>query len=214
MKKFRPFSLLKEYRRIIVPAFAVIIPCTIFLIVLITASINSNSVVIGKRYRNDLNPKITNDDISTVYSQITSISGVDSAEVNLKTSQLRILIDANDSITTEDADRIAKEAYNRVNTVLSIVTYFTRNNQGEKMYDLEITVYNDISKNDGLIIYSLVKNSKMDEYQTSISSEAKDEDLVKSILLKEEEKNSVTSSPETTPQFTEELEDEDSIQSE
>lgn len=214
MKIFRPFSLLKEYRRIIVPAFAVIIPCAIFLIVLITASINSNSVVIGKRYRNDLNPKITNDDISTVYSQITSISGVDSAEVNLKTSQLRILIDANDSITTEDADRIAKEAYNRVNTVLSIVTYFTRNNQGEKMYDLEITVYNDISINDGLIIYSLVKNSKMDEYQTSISSEAKDEDLVNSILLKEEEKNSATSSPETTPQFTEELEDEDSIQSE
>lgn len=214
MKKFKPFSILREYRRIIVPAIAVIIPCAVFLIVLITASINSNTVVTGKRYRNDLNPKITNDDISTLYSQITSISGVEGAEVNLKTSQLRILIDANDSINAEDADRIAQEAYNCVNSTISIVTYFTRNNQGEKMYDLEITIYNNLSKNDDLLIYSLVKNSKMDKYQTSISSEAKDEDLVKSILLKEEEKNTSSSSPETTPQFTVELEDEDNLQAE
>lgn len=207
MSKFTKF--LKENKKIIIPIAIIAIPAIIFIIILISASIKSGSVIVGNRYRNDLNPSITKAEIEEVKTSINSISNVENVEVNLKTSQFRVLVDASDSITDEDAQSLCKSVYDKVNSILSVSTYFTKDSQGQKMYDLEITVYNDISNESNLIIYTLVKNSSMEEYEINNPSAAKDPELVEELRIKEEERKNPSTTPETTPQFTEELEDED-----
>lgn len=208
MSKNKFVSFLKEYRDIIITSAIIAVPCILFVIVLISASLKSNTVIVGNRYRNDLNPAITKDNIKELDDTISSMIGVDEVEVNLKTSQLRVLADVKDSITKEEAEQLCKDIYEKINNVLDVHLYFEKNVQGEKMYDLEITVVNDPNKTSDLIMYTLVKNSTMDSYEISLASEPKDPELVEELLLKEEErKNPSNTSPETTPQYTEELED-------
>lgn len=207
MKKFVNF--IKENLKIIIPIAIIAVPVLIFAVILLVASFKSGTVIVGKRYRNDLNPSIQNAQIEEVKSSISSLSNVDNVEINLKTSQFRVLIDATDSISDDDAKSLCKSAYDKVNSVLPISTYFTKDSQGQKMYDLEITVYNNSSASDeNLIIYTIVKNSTMTEYEVNNPSTAKDPELVEELRLKEEEKNNPTDTPETTPQFEEQLEDE------
>ena len=208
MSKNKFVSFLKEYRDIIITSAIIAVPCILFVIVLISASLKSNTVIVGNRYRNDLNPAITKDKTKELDDTISSMSGVEEVEVNLKTSQLRVLADVKDSITKEEAEQLCKDIYEKINNVLDVHLYFEKNVQGEKMYDLEITVVNDPNKTSDLIMYTLVKNSTMDSYEISLASEPKDPELVEELLLKEEErKNPSNTSPETTPQYTEELED-------
>lgn len=207
MKKFIRF--LDENKRIIIPIAIIAVPVTIFAIILIVAAAQSNTVIVGNRYRNDLNPSITKAEIAEIESSINSASNVEGVEVNLKTSQFRVLVDANDSISDSDAEALCKKVYDIVNSTLPISTYFTKDSQGQKMYDLEITVFNDVEKETNYLAYTLVKNSTMEEYEISKPSEPKDPDLVEELLLKEEErKNPTVNTPETTPQFEEEIEEE------
>ena len=208
MSKNKFVSFLKEYRDIIITSAIIIVPCILFVVVLISASLKSNTVIVGNRYRNDLNPAISKDNIKELDDTISLMSSVDEVEINLKTSQLRVLADVKDSITKEEAEQLCKDIYEKINNVLDVHLYFEKNVQGEKMYDLEITVVNDPNKTSDFIMYTLVKNSTMDSYEISLVSEPKDPELVEELLLKEEErKNPSNTSPETTPQYTEELED-------
>lgn len=207
MKKFITF--LRDNIRIIIPIMIIAVPTIVFVIILLSASAKSNTVIVGTRYRNDLDPAITDGEISNIKEQIGTISNIEDVEVNLMTSQLRILVDAKNSITEEEASNLCKKVYDKVNTILPVKKYFTKDNQGQKMYDLEITVFNDIN-NSNCIIYSLVKNSTMNDYEISLVSKPKDPELVEELKIKEEErKNPSVSAPETTPQFTEEVEEEE-----
>ena len=58
---------------------------------------------------------------------------------------------------------LALDVYETVNGVLPMETYFTFAND-QKQYDLEINVYNDLSKEDNFIMYNVVKNSYMEAY--------------------------------------------------
>ena len=98
--------------------------------------------VVGNRFDSkDLNPAITNDQISQVQTTIASIGGVENVEVNLKSATLRISIDVSDDANADTCNAIAQEAYNQVNGILPVDTYFT-NTEEAKMYDLEIDAYN------------------------------------------------------------------------
>lgn len=208
MKKMLKF--LKENRKIIIPIAIIAVPVIIFVIILIIAAVKSGTVIVGNRYRNDLEPSIKKADIQEVQSSVSSLSNVDSVEINLETSQFRVMVDASDSITKEDAEILCKSVYDKVNSCLPISTYFTKDNQGKKMYDLEITVFNSLDKDSDLIIYTLVKNSTMEEYILENPSSAKDPELVEELRIKEEErKNPTVTTPETTPQFKEELDEDD-----
>ena len=208
MRKFLNF--LRDNIKIIIPITIIAVPTIVFVIILLVASAKSNTVVVGTRYRNDLDPAITEGEIGNLKDQVVTMTNVEDLEINLMTSQLRILVDAKDTIKEEDAEKLCKDIYDKVNTILPIKKYFTKDNQGQKMYDLEITVVNDPNKESNLIIYSLVKNSTMENYEVSCISKPKDPELVEELKLKEEEKNNPSAdNPETTPTFTEELEDEE-----
>ena len=208
MKKVLNF--LKNNYKIYVPIIIIAIPFIIFAIALISASMNSNKVINGNRYRNDLDPAIEQTSIDDTKSAISSMTNVENADVILKTSQLRIIIDVNDSLSSEEYESLINDAYSKVNEIIPISTYFTKKTTGEKMYDLEITAYNQLTNDDTLIMYSLVKNSTMEEPIISLTSDPKDPDLVEELKLKEQQALEGTNdTPETTPQFEEKLEDEE-----
>ena len=118
------------------------IPFAIVAFVLLTSLGGQNKPGVGNRFgKEDLNPSSSNTQIKQVSSVCQSIGGVEKVEVNLKSATLRISIDISDEMNAEGASAVAQEAYNQVNQILPIETYFTNTEKG-KMYDIEIDAYN------------------------------------------------------------------------
>ena len=177
-------KLSKSALILIIGILIILIPCLIFAGILLSSAMESNKPVIGKRFENDLQTKITNSDASDVEKAIETIAGVEKVEVDgIETGQLVVLIDAIDSYTSEEINNIANEAYDKVVSILPVQTYFTAS-ESNKNYDLAIHVYNRNSANDDYDSWSytiLTKNSKMELPTTQIVSQAKDENLAKEL---------------------------------
>lgn len=207
MKKIWHF--IKNYYKIFVPIIIILIPFAIFVWSIIDASLSSNEVIVGNRYRNDLDPAIETVMVDELKESIEGISSIEKVDVVLRTSQLRVVVDVKDSVVKEDYEQLLKDIYDKVDQKISIDTYFTKKTTGKKMYDLEINAYNDLNSESGFILYTLVKNSTMDEPIIALSSDPKDPALVEQLKLKEQQdKEGTSDTPETTPQFEEELEEE------
>ena len=139
------------------------IPCSVFLWILFSAMQDTGTPILGNSFLNDLNPAIQTAQVEQVQSKINNLDGVESCEVNLIVATVRIHVDADDSLTREEMKALALDVYETVNGVLPMETYFTFAND-QKQYDLEINVYNDLSKEDNFIMYNVVKNSYMEAY--------------------------------------------------
>ena len=150
----------------------ILIPGAIIGYVLLTSLGGQNEPVVGNRFDSkDLNPAISNDQIDQVQNAVSSIGGVESVEVNLKSATLRISIDIADSSSAESCNAIAQE------------TYFT-NTEEAKMYDLEIDAYNfllDDAHPDGQVYFKVYK-SGAGSTVTQNMTEAKDPELVGQIV--------------------------------
>ncbi|MDO5438974.1 MAG: hypothetical protein Q4F09_02945 [Erysipelotrichaceae bacterium] len=180
----------------------ILIPLGVFGSVLLHSWITNNNPVVGDRFANDLDPAITDDNMKTIKSQISSISGVEKVEIVMTTSQMRVNIDTADNLSQEQIANIAQDAYQKVNGVTPIATYFTSTNE-KKMYDLAINVYNYIKENDETMIYVLLtKNSKMQKPETQVVSEPVNPELAYELTH-------VGETPETTPETTEETTEEE-----
>ncbi len=162
----------------------ILIPFLIVGYVILTSLGGQNEPVVGNRFdSNDLNPAITNDQISQVQTAIASIGGVENVEVNLKSATLRISIDVSDDANADTCNAIAQEAYNQVNGILPVDTYFT-NTEDAKMYDLEIDAYNfllDDSHTEGQVDIKVYK-SGAGQVVTQNITEAKDPELASQLV--------------------------------
>ena len=180
----------------------ILIPLGVFGSVLLHSWITNNNPVIGDRFANDLDPAITNDNMNSIKSQISSISGVEKVDIVMTTSQMRVNIDTADNLSQEQISNIAQDAYQKVNGVTPVATYFTSTNE-KKMYDLAINVYNYIKEDDETMIYVLhTKNSKMEKPETQVVSEPVNAELAYELTH-------VGEVPETTPETTEETTEEE-----
>ena len=98
--------------------------------------------------------------------------------MNLKSATLRISIDVSDDANADTCNAIAQEAYNQVNGILPVDTYFT-NTEEAKMYDLEIDAYNfllDDTHTEGQVDIKVYK-SGAGQVVTQNMTEAKDPEL-------------------------------------
>lgn len=164
---------------LIVGIIIILIPCSVFGYILISASIKNHEPVIGNRYENDLDPAITDENISAIQSAVSSLDKVENCTVELTTSQLRVNVDCNNDITDEDAQLLVDVVYQTVAEKLPVSTYFT-SSSSMKMYDLAINVYNEIGS-ENFIYYLLTKNSNMAEPSVQLVSEAKNESIAKEL---------------------------------
>ena len=128
-----------------IAAAVILIPTLIVGIVVMTSTENSGEPVVGSRFsENDLDPAISEDAITQVQEAMQGLDYVESVEVNLKSATLRININLEDQVDEADQDlveNIAQDAYDAVNEILPVDTYFSQKEDG-KMYDLSINVYN------------------------------------------------------------------------
>ncbi|MBR4470285.1 MAG: hypothetical protein IKS54_03100 [Erysipelotrichaceae bacterium] len=125
---------------LIVGLIIIAIPVCIFVGILGISALQTGSPREGSRFDNDLDPAITNDDVSNLQQKLSVLGQVENVEVVLSEGQLRIFIDTNDNLSEEQVDSILTSAYNAVNSSLPITKYFTAT-ESKKMYDLQINVY-------------------------------------------------------------------------
>ncbi|MCF0109705.1 MAG: hypothetical protein HUJ57_06490 [Erysipelotrichaceae bacterium] len=175
----------------------ILIPCLIFGWILLSAYLKTGTPIVGNRYENDLNPQITSEQLKQVESNVKGINGVENCNVELTTATMRVYADVNDSYGDDQVAEVANQVYNTVNNTLSVGTYFTRN-ETEKMYDLEIHVYNlDKNRDQGGFSYVILnKNSNMEEPRTQVVSKALDEELAQRLRDDVEAKNNPTPTPD------------------
>ncbi len=133
-------KLSKSALVLIIGLLIIAVPVIIFVAILGIAALQTGSPREGSRFDNDLDPKISNSEVSSLEDSLKSISSIESVEVVLSEGQLKIFIDTDDNLSEEQVDSIVTEAYNQVNSKLPINTYFTAS-ESRKMYDLQINVY-------------------------------------------------------------------------
>ena len=163
--------------------------------IILSAAMDTGKPIVGNRYSGDHSPEISKSNLSTVESSVKSISGVEKAMVNLATGTLRVYADINDSATAETAESMANSVYGAVTSVLDEGTYFTQNN-GKKMYDLEVHVYNQDKDTDSNFVYVIeTKTSSMDAPIVQLVSEPIDAELAESLRQAVENRNNPTPTP-------------------
>ncbi len=162
---------------LIVGLIIILVPCLIFGWILVSAALQTGTPIFGDRYEGDLEPAITDDDLSRVESAVKGISGVQDVTTTLISGQLRVNVDMDDALTSEEINALLPDMYNAVDGVLSVSTYFT-STEDKKMYDLAINVYNFVDAEDENMIYYIVtKNAMMENYSTQLVSEPIDAEL-------------------------------------
>ena len=159
----------------------IMIPVVIVGYVLLASLGGQNRPVEGSRFsKKDLDPAITDDNISTLESALSNIENVEKVSVNLLSATLRVHIDLIDSATDDVASAAINSAYSVINEQLPIDTYFT-NKDGSKMYDLEVDSYNylidDTHTADGWTYLKLTKTGASDGPVTDNMTVAKDAEL-------------------------------------
>ena len=151
----------------------------------------------GSRFKNALDPKITEEDLNALKSSLT-FEQAESVQIHLKSATLRVTINTKDDLSQEDMQALLASAYDKVVEKLPVETYFTNKKSGDsvmKMYDLEVSAYNFIpteEKNEGMIHISRTKNAAAEEAVDDVLTSPKDEESADAILH-----------PDTTKQPTE-----------
>lgn len=169
----------------------IMIPIVIVGYVLLTSVGGQNHPVEGSRFsKTDLNPAITDNEISSLENSLSSIDNVEKASVDLLSATLRVHLDLVDSATDDVAQQALGSAYNIVNDQLPIDTYFT-NKDHSKMYDLEIDSYNylidDTHTSDGWTYLKLTKTGASDGPVTDNMTTPKDADLANQLKAASEQ---------------------------
>ncbi|MDO4466348.1 MAG: hypothetical protein Q4C49_05000 [Bacillota bacterium] len=160
------------------------IPCAIVAMVLLQSIGAQNNPVTGNRFsKNDCNPGISKSDINKVLDSIKgNVGSIENININLKSATLRININADDAADEGTIASMVDQAYEVVNQILPIDTYFT-NKEDSKMYDLEINIYNwlvDDKHPEGQIYIQCTKTGAGNRVVDNLTS-PKDKDLVNSI---------------------------------
>lgn len=165
----------------------VAIPTLLLLYIIIGSRESSGSPVEGTRFKNSLDPQITEEDLNALKTSLV-FEQAESVEINLKSATLRVTINTTDDLSQEDMQALMVSAYDKVVEKLPVNTYFTNKNSGEnvmKMYDLEVSVYNFIPKDEkqeGMIHLSRTKNAAAEEAVDDVLSSPKDEESADAIL--------------------------------
>ena len=155
-----------------------LIPTAFMAWMLISAALDTGAPIIGDRYKGDLEPAITKNDLDTIASNTKNLSGVEDSFINLATATLRVYADIDDNANVDTAKSTATRIFNEVTNVLTPSVYFTQSD-GKKMYDLEIHVFtsNDREKASNFVYVIETKTSSMEQPIQQVVSEPLDASL-------------------------------------
>lgn len=181
-KKSKPKMRRSKVRIFIfVGILIILIPFIILGVILIQASMSTGKPILGDRFKNDLNPAITSEQLKEIATKIKGQSNVDSVDVSLKTATLRVYVDVSDASSEQQVMDMSKSAYQDVISILDVNTYFTQHD-GKEMYDIEIHAYNQDKNTKENFIYVITnKNSSMEKEHSQVVSKALDPELAQQL---------------------------------
>lgn len=196
VKKTGKRKLDRTSKIILIGGAIIVIPFIIFGFILLSASFNTGKPIFGDRFKGDLDPAITSANKSDIINKIKSESGVEKVEVELSSATLRVYVDITDSASAQDAQAMADKAYDDVMSILPASTYFTLQD-GKKMYDVEIHVYNLAKDRDSDSFAYVIKNksSNMETARSQIVSEPLDAELAQQLRDDVENRKNPTPTP-------------------
>ena len=181
----------------------ILIPAGIFGWVLISAAMDTGKPVVGDRFKDDLNPAITKDQLADIKNDVKNVTGVESVDVQLASGTLRVYADIEDSASSDTVVARCSEVYNAVASVLDPAVYFSQHDN-MKMYDVEVHVYNLAKDRDSdAFAYAIeTKTSYMAEPVTQLVSEPVNAELAQQLRDAVEQRNNPTPTPEETDEMT------------
>lgn len=188
---------------LVVGLIIIAIPFLVVGWIIVSATLDTGTPILGDRYENDLDPAITKSDITNIEKSVKNISGVQSCHVELATATLRVYADVDDNFTADMATSKADEVYNAVLGVLDLSVYFSQT-ETKKMYDLEIHVYNlDENRDSDEFVYVIkTKTSGMEVASTQLVSEPLDAELAQQLRDDVENRKNPTPTPDTEEDMT------------
>lgn len=151
------------------------VPVCFFLYLLYSAAQETHTPIVGERINTEIIHMIDEDQKSAVESRLKQLDGVEGCAVNLIVETMRIELDVRDDMTSEEMNDLVLQAYEAVNEILPVETYFTQQ-EDYKQYDLEIYAYDDM-KLDEFRLILINKNSKMDTYLVQTLSDPKNAEI-------------------------------------
>lgn len=163
-----------------------LVPVIIFGYLLYDATLGTGTPLFGSRFTNDLDPKITSEQLTTVETALDGLTNVESATINLKSATVRITVDTADTlIDAAGVQALSTQVYDSIIATLPIETYFT-SDEVKKMYDLEISVYNlkDGKDQANYFYFILVKNANMETWKIQEVSKPLNPELAQELLDK------------------------------
>ncbi len=174
-----------------IAGIVILIPLLLLGWIFICTKENSGQPTVGSRFDNSLDPAITEEQVDQIKDAMT-FDNTDNVEVNLISATLRVNIDTSDDASSANVKEIMNEAYDKVNEILPIKTYFT-NNDSVKMYDLEVHVYNFIPdeehSSDDQIYMIKTKTAAADKPNVSTPSSPKNKEVAEELLQQQEEES-------------------------
>lgn len=183
----------KPHIILVLVVIILIIPLVVLGTILFSSLEDSSKPVVAHRFENELNPKITEEDIASVKAAL-NYDNLDEVEVNNISATVRVMLNVSDDMSAEDINWMVNDAYSKIDGILPIATYFT-NSETTKMYDLEINVYN-VTSGENKIHYCISKTGGAETYTLDVLSSPKNPDVTNDILNPQPEEQVEAPDPE------------------
>ena len=184
----------------------ILVPVCYFLYLIYSAYQETHIPIVGDRINSEIETVIQPEQVDNISQRIKGIEGVENCQSDLVVETLRIKIDVNDDLADEDMEGILTQAYDIVNEVLPVESYFTQHND-YKEYDLEIYSFDDMDSDEVRIIL-LNKNSKMEEYLVQSLTSAVNQEVADELQELREEQRYLRDHPEEAEEAEETTEGE------
>lgn len=176
---------------IVLSLIVIAIPVSFLGVTGITSLKGRGTPVIGNRFSNDQDPKISDKQLDDVIAKIKTLENVDDVHVNLATGTLRVYV-LDKELSKDKLSSTGESIYNMVDSVLSVEDYFTKSGS-KKQYDLEIHTFNlekVNEENENDYVYGIyVKNANMEKPYSQTLTTPLSEEMVQ-FFIEEEEYNS------------------------
>lgn len=181
-------QIIKSKKTTIVLSAVILIPILIFGGILVRDSLNKGKPVIGSRFDNELEHKITDEHLKQIDEKIAE-DMILKKEVELRAATVRVNIEVSAELSKELMQQLGERVYASIDEIVPIETYFT-NSENNKQYDLEINIHNDVEdwSTDDFVYLQIMRNGGMEKETYTFLTDAKNPEWKEEVLEGDKER--------------------------
>lgn len=168
---------------IIISLIIIAIPTSFLGYHIIQARLQTGQPLFGDRFKGDLSKKILPEHLDSLTTTVMENPNVESVNFTITAATLRASVKAKPEVDKALYDEIVDSIYASVDSLLPITDYFTQTST-EKMYDIEINLYNTLTSTEEtpFVNFMLSKSSAKEELIKQYISESSNPEFVEELL--------------------------------